>query len=155
MAGVIADASPLIALDQIGQISLIEHLFGQILIPAAVAREVSPSLPTLPAWIMTRDLTLPIASEILRASLGAGESETLALGLEVGAGLVIMDERPARKLALVLGLPVVGTAGILLAAKRAGLIPEVRPLLDTLIEKGFRVSAGLRDRVLADAAESP
>jgi len=155
MAGVIADASPLIALDQIGQISLIKQLFGQILIPSAVAREVSPSLPTLPAWIMTRVLTQPMTSEILWASLGAGERETLALGLEVGAGLVILDERPARKLALVLGLPVVGTAGILLAAKRASLIAEVRPLLDTLIEKGFRVSAALRDRVLADAAEAP
>ncbi len=155
MAGVIADASPLIALYQIGQISLIKELFGQILIPTAVAREVSPSLPTLPAWIMTRDLTRPIASEILQASLGAGESETLALGLEAGAGLVIMDERPGRKLALVLSLPVVGTVGILLVAKRASLIPQVRPLLDTLIEKGFRVSAALRDRVLADAAEAP
>jgi len=155
MAGVIADASPLIALAQIGQISLIQHLFGQILIPSAVAREVSPSLPALPDWIMTRKLTQPIGSEILRASLGPGESETLALGLEVGAGLVILDERPARKLALVLGLPVVGTAGILLAAKRASLIPEVRPLLDALIEKGFRVSGGLRDRVLTDAAEAP
>ncbi|HXH38879.1 MAG TPA: DUF3368 domain-containing protein [Thermoanaerobaculia bacterium] len=68
---------------------------------------------------------------------------------------MILDERPARKLAIVLGLPVVGTAGILLAAKRANLIPEVRPLLDTLIENGFRVSTTLRDRVLADAEEDP
>ncbi len=102
MAGVIADASPLIALHQIGQISLIEHLFDRILIPSAVAREVSPSLPTLQAWIMVRDLTQPIGAEILRASLGAGESDTLALALEVAASLVILDERPARKLALVL-----------------------------------------------------
>jgi predicted nucleic acid-binding protein len=155
MAGVIADASPLIALHQIAQISLIERLFGPILIPSAVAREVSPSLPALPVWITARDLTRPIGSEILRASLGAGESETLALGLEVGASLVVLDERPARRLALVLGLPVVGTAGILLAAKRASLIPEVRPLLDALIEHGFRVSTALRDRVLTDAAEDP
>jgi len=155
MAGVIVDASPLIALNQIGHLSLIEHLFGRILIPSAVAREVSPSLPTLPAWITVRDLTRPIGSEILTASLGAGESESLALGLEVGASLVVLDERPARKLALVLGLPVVGTAGILLAAKRGSLIPEVRPLLDALIEHGFRVSTALRERVLADAAEDP
>jgi predicted nucleic acid-binding protein len=154
MAGVIADASPLIALQQIGQISLIERLFKHILIPTAVVREVSPSLPALPAWIVIHDLTQPIGSEILRASLGAGESETLALGLEVGADLVIIDERPARKLAIVLGLPVVGTAGILLAAKRANLIPDVRPLLDALIEKGFRVSTALRDRILADAGEA-
>jgi predicted nucleic acid-binding protein len=155
MAGVIADASPLIALHQIGQISLIELLFGPILIPSAVSREVSPSLPVLPAWITTRYLTQPLPSEIIKASLGAGESETLALALEVRAGLIVLDERPARKLALVLDIPVVGTAGILLAAKRAGFIPEVRPLLDALIEHGFRVSNALRDRVLADAAEVP
>lgn len=155
MAAVIADASPLIALHQIGQISLIERLFGRILIPTAVAREVSPSLPALPVWIVVRDLAQPIASEILQASLGAGESETLALGLEIAEGLLILDERPARKLALLLGLQVVGTAGVLLAAKRAGLIPEVRALLDALIEKGFRVSSTLRDRVLTDAAETP
>ena len=153
MAGVIADASPLIALHQIGQISLIERLFGPILIPSAVAREVSPSLPTLPAWITARDLTRPIGSEIRRASLGAGESESLALALEVDGSLVVLDERPARKLALVLGLSVVGTAGILLAAKRASLILEVRPFLYALIEHGFRLSTALRNRVLADAAE--
>ena len=70
MAGVIADASPLIALHQIGQISLIKRLFGPIVIPSAVAREVSPSLPALPAWIKARDLTQPLGPEILKASLG-------------------------------------------------------------------------------------
>jgi predicted nucleic acid-binding protein len=86
MAGVVADASPLIALHQIGQISLLERLFDRVLIPAAVVREVSPSLPALPTWIAAGDLTQPIGSDILKASLGAGESETLALALEVGAG---------------------------------------------------------------------
>jgi hypothetical protein len=76
MAGVIADASPLIALHQIGQISLIERLFDRILIPSAVAREVSPSLPSLPAWIMARDLTRP--GEGTRAS---HRKVTLAFGL--------------------------------------------------------------------------
>jgi predicted nucleic acid-binding protein len=87
--------------------------------------------------------------------LGAGENETLALGLEIKADLVIMDERAGRRLALALGLPVVGTAGVLLAAKRASLIPVVRPLLHALTERGFRISSALRDRVLADAAEDP
>lgn len=155
MARVIADASPLIALHQIGQLPLVEPLFGQILIPSAVAREISPSLPTLPSWIMVQAVRQPIGAEILRASLGGGESETLALGLEIKADLIIVDERPARRLALALDLRVVGTAGILLAAKRARLIPAVRPLLDALIERGFRISTALRDRVLTDASEYP
>ncbi len=95
MAGVIADASPLIALDQIGQISLIKHLFGQILIPSAVAREVSPSLPTLPAWIMTRDLTQPIASEILQAAGGRIPSIKRGRGARAPRGCRIAVRLPA------------------------------------------------------------
>src|SRR5207302_195616 len=107
----------------------------------------------LPPWIEVRGLTQLIGSEILGSSLGSGESETLALALETRADLVILDERPARRLALRLGLPIIGTAGVLLAAKRANLTPVVRPLLDALIECGFRISTSLRDRILTDADE--
>jgi predicted nucleic acid-binding protein len=154
MAAVVADTSPLIALHQLGQISLLQRIFGEIYVPPAVARELSPGMPELPAWIVVRPLAQPIASEILRASLGPGESEALSLVLEVKAELVIVDERPARRLALNLGLPVAGTAGILLRAKRLGFIPEVRPLLDEIIRRGFRLSPAIRERVLADAGET-
>jgi hypothetical protein len=53
-----------------------------------------------------------------------------------------------------LGLPVVGTAGILLRAKRLGIIPEVRPLVDEIIRRGFRFSPAIREKVLVDAGES-
>jgi predicted nucleic acid-binding protein len=68
---------------------------------------------------------------------------------------VILDDRPARLLALRLGLPVVGTVGILVRAKRTGLIPAVRPLLTRLLDVGFRLSPTIRDRVLTDAGEGP
>lgn len=153
MAAVVADTSPLIALQQIGHLSLLEQLFTQIHIPPAVAREAAPSLPQLPSWIVVRDIAQPIGSEILRASLGPGESEALSLALELKADLVVLDERPGRRLALGLGLRVVGTAGVLLNAKRAGLIPAVRPLLEQLLQVGFRMSDALRDHLLADAGE--
>ena len=75
------------------------------------------------------------------------------MALEVKAAVVILDDRPARRLALALGLSVVGTAGILIRGKAAGFIPAVRPLLETLLERGFRLSLVFRDRVLADAGE--
>jgi len=65
----------------------------------------------------------------------------------------MVDDRPARRLASNLGFPVVGTAGILLRAKRLGLIPEVRPLLDEIIGRGFRLSPAIREKVLTDAGE--
>jgi predicted nucleic acid-binding protein len=70
------------------------------------------------------------------------------------ADLVILDDRPARRLALGLGLPVVGTVGILLRAKQTGFITAVRPLLENLLEVGFRLSPAIRDKVLTDAGES-
>jgi predicted nucleic acid-binding protein len=154
MAAVVADTSPLIALDQLGQLSLLQRIFGEIHVPPAVARELIPGMAELPSWIVVRSLAHPIASEILRASLGAGESEALSLMLEARAELGIIDDRPARRLALNLGLPVVGTAGILLRAKRLGIIPEVRPLVDEIIRRGFRLSPAIREKVLVDAGES-
>ncbi len=153
MAAIVADTSPLIALQQIGQLSLLQKLFGEILVPPAVAREAGPSLPELPAWIFVHGLEHTIGSEVLRASLGSGESEALGLAMELNAGMVILDEKPARRLALGLGLPVVGTMGILLTAKQSDLIQAVRPLVDRLMGAGFRLSPAIRESVLADAGE--
>jgi predicted nucleic acid-binding protein len=154
MAAVVADTSPLIALQQLGRLSLLQRIFEEISVPPAVARELSPGMPELPSWIVVRALTQPIASAILRASLGAGESEALSLVLEVKAELFIVDDRPARRLALNLGIPNAGTTGLLLRAKQLGFVPEVRPLLDEIIRRGFRLSPAIRERVLADAGET-
>ena len=153
MAAVVADTSPLIALHQVGHLSVLTSLFGTVQIPPAVAHEVAPSLPELPSWIVVRELRQPIASEVLRASLGRGESEALGLAIELKANAVILDDRPARRLALGLGLPVVGTMGIVLRAKQTGFIPAVRPLLQKLLDVGFRLSPSIREKVLTDAAE--
>ena len=151
-APVISNASPLIALEQIAHLQLLQELFSAVLIPPAVVRETAPTV-TLPAWVTERALTQPIGPQILRASLGPGESETISLALEVGARWVILDERPARRLAYALGLPVIGTLGILLASKRRGLLTDVRPCMDALVNFGFRISPDLYDLVLADAGE--
>ena len=115
---VVCNSSPLIALDQIGRLDILTQLFGTVLAPPAVVRETSP--PTiLPGWITEQAPTQPIGSQILRASLGPGEREAISL-LEVSAAWTVLDDRPARRLAQALGLPVIGTPGILLAGKRRG-----------------------------------
>jgi uncharacterized protein len=150
---VISNASPLITLEQIGHLGLLTGLFSAVLIPPAVAREIAPTV-TLPAWVSEHAVTQPIGPQILRTALGPGESEAIALALEIGAQWVILDERPARRLAQALGLPVIGTLGVLLASKRRGLLPTVRPCVDALVNCGFHISPGLYDLVLADAGES-
>jgi hypothetical protein len=61
------------------------------------------------------------------SSIGPGENEVISLGLELSALRLIVDERPARRLAASLGLAVIGTIGLLLAAKDRGLLAKIRP----------------------------
>jgi predicted nucleic acid-binding protein len=149
----ISNASPLIALEQIGHLDLLKGLFSAVLIPPAVAREISPTV-RLPAWVSERAPAQPIGPQILRIALGPGESEAISLALEIGAQWAILDERSARRLAQALGPPVIGTLGILLASKCRGLLPAVRPFLDALVNCGFHISPDLYNLVLADAGES-
>ena len=109
---------------------------------------------TLPHWITQQALTQAVGPQILAASLGAGESETISLALEVRARLIVLDDRPARRLAQALRLPVIGTLGILLAAKRRNLLLAVRPAIDALIQHDFRIAPALYKQVLLDADES-
>jgi predicted nucleic acid-binding protein len=154
LAPVVSNASPLIALERIGQSHLLEQLFGTMVAPPAVVHEVSPNL-NLPAWIQQQTFTQAIGPIILSASLGAGESEAISLALETKAHLVLLDDRPARRLAQALHVPIIGTLGILLAAKRNNLLPSVRPSLDTLLQRDFRISQSLYEQVLLDANENP
>jgi uncharacterized protein len=135
-APVLSNTSPLIALTQLGQMALLEHLFGTIVIAPAVAVEAGPAF-NFPPWITQQALTQPVGPMILQTSLGPGESETISLALETQARLVILDDRPARRLAQALNLRVIGTLGILLAAKNRGLISMVKPCLDALLQKRF------------------
>jgi len=151
---VVANSSPLIALGQIGHLQLLDGLFSTVVIPPAVAAEARPGL-SLPPWVAERALAQPIGPQILRASLGRGESEAISLAIEADARWVILDDRPARRLAQALGLPVIGTLGILLASKRKGLLPAVQPCLESLTDHGFRISPDLYDHILADAGEGP
>jgi uncharacterized protein len=153
-ASIVVDASVLIALGQLEQLALLESLFGNVFIPPAVAREVGPSIPILPAWVEVRIPTRGPDERILAASLGPGETEVLCLALETPEAWVILDDLDARHLARALGLEVLGTAAVLVEAKRAALIAEIRPLLQRLVGKGFRLSPEVYDTILVLAGET-
>ena len=86
--------------------------------------------------------------------LGCGESEVLALGLEDRSATLILDDGIARRAAQTLGLKFTGTLGLLIDAKRAGLIEAVAPVLDELQALGFRVAPHTRESVLRLAGEA-
>lgn len=155
MATVVADASVLIALSEIGRLSLLKDLFRQVLIPPAVLREVQGSIAPLPEWVEVQAPSEASVSRSMGPLLDPGETEAIGLASDTAATLIILDDLPARRQALARGLPVVGTAGILVMAKRAGLIDSVRPDLDALRAHGFHLRQDVYVEVLRGAGELP
>lgn len=110
-----------------------------------------PDLTTFD-WVAVRrpvsELAVPLVTD-----LGPGETEVLMLGLELREAVVVLDDTLARRVAEILGLRLTGTLGLLLDAKRAGLIMAVSPLLDQLHALRFRVAPNTRAAVLKLAGE--
>jgi predicted nucleic acid-binding protein len=146
----LTDSSPLIISCQIGRLELLQTLFDAVVAPPAVTQEIAPSLGALPAWIHERHFT---TIPDLVMSLDAGEREAIALALHVSADVIVLDDLDGRRRAAQFGLDVIGSAGILLQARRRGLIDAVRPELDAMITNGFYVSEQLYHEVLAAAGE--
>ncbi len=150
---VIADASTLISLGWVDQLQVLPALFERIVVPPAVAAVATRRAAHLPAWVIVREPSRPLDPRVVDAHLGAGETEVLSLGLELEGAWLILDDARARALARELGLRLFGTAAVLVDAKRAGLLARVRPVLDALLARGFRLDRKVYDRILESADE--
>ncbi len=160
---IVSNASPLINLARIGKLSVLQELYGELIIPGAVWQEIvvegagQPGADEVKAadWIKQRAVTNRQLTQALKQELDAGEAEAIALALEIGADLLLMDEHLGREVARHLGLRYTGLIGVLIEAKRKGFITSVKPCLDQLRDiAGFRLSEVLYVRVLQDQEES-
>lgn len=156
---VVVNTTPIIALASIRQLDLLQILYSEVVIPEAVRTEVLAGGHRVGAtelversWIRTVVLSDPGRATLL-SDLDRGEAEVIALAQELGADLVILDERLARRHAERLGLVLTGTLGVLLKAKARGLVPEVGPLIQQVRNAGIRLSDGLIRKVLDLAGE--
>jgi hypothetical protein len=105
-------------------------------------------------WIKQQDVTNRHLTQALTQELDIGEAEAIALALEIGADLLLMDERLGREVALHLDVRYTGLIGVLIEAKRKGFIVSIKPCLDQLRDiAGFRLSEKLYTRVLQDQEE--
>jgi len=159
---IVSNASPLINLARIGKLDLLRQLYHELTIPNAVWHEVVVEGAGQPGadqvknavWIKTQAATNKHLVRALQQELDEGEAEAIALALEIGAELLLMDERLGRETARHLGLRFIGLIGILVEARHKDLIGAIKPHLDALRDQaGFRVGDALYTRVLRDEGE--
>lgn len=162
---VIANTTPLIAFAGIGHLDLLQKLYGEIIIPRAVLNEIKnePARSTVRAaiktettptmWINVCSISDVKTKQLYRAKLHGGEVEVMILAEEQHADLVLMDDNAAKKTAKFMGIKVTGTLGVLLRAKKAGYIAEVKPLMKALITNGMYISEKVYQYVLREAGE--
>ena len=156
---VVADSGPLIALGRLDLLPLLGKLFEQVQVPRAVyrkclARPEFADAQRIEAAITSGALMLCDAQPYATPGLDAGESAAIGRALEIHAGL-LADDLAARQCAHALGLVVIGTLGVLVRAKRKGLVPEVRVLVERLKASGHRLSAAVMADALSAAGETP
>jgi predicted nucleic acid-binding protein len=146
----VSNTSPLILLDKIDHLFLLERLFQKVIISPAVDKEwLRPGGYSVPSWLSVEPLS-PVAQKIaddLRTKIDPGEAEAIALCAVMKLRWVILDDMKGRYHARSIDLQVIGTLGILTAAKKKGMIPALKPLLEQLKTHRFYVA----DDVLAAA----
>lgn len=157
-----ADASPLIGLAAAGALELLRELFGSVTITRLVKDEVAgrgerPGARELDAALRAGWLRVaPTPMETWTFEhIDAGEASTIALAAQHPGALVLMDDALGRARAAAIGVDVLDVPGVLLAAKRAGLIAAVEPLVARLARHGFTLSNEARSALLHGANELP
>ena len=149
------NASPLIFLSKAGLLHFLPLAGSPVVVPAAVAREIKQRGASDPAvqaleqtgWLKIVE-TPPVPSLLQAWDLGPGEESVLAYAYAKPGTIAVMDDLAGRRCAEALKIPVNGTLGLTLIAKKRGLIPAARPVLDTLRQAGMYLSDQVIDRAL-------
>ncbi len=146
----ILNASPIILLGKAGLLKTISPLADKWIVPEKVVAEVEVKRSVAPYLA-----ELSVSSRVFNKStkqthpsiaswnLGPGESEVLTLGMQTTGASVVLDDLLARKCALLFDIPLIGSIGLLVKAKRTGHIKLVRPEIEKLVNAGMRIDTDL------------
>ncbi len=141
----------MIALCHVGQLDVLKKIYGEILIPQAVYRELSEKKESICKkqvddsldWIHVEKIENQMTKNMFKTQLHDGEVEVMILAKEKNADIVIIDDANAKKHAKYLKLPVTGTIGVLIRAKKQGYIRELKPIIQEMIDKNIYISEKL------------
>lgn len=160
MRKVIVNSTPLIILCGIGRLDILRKLYHTICIPHAVYKEVTAKedsiciqIRSAGEWIRVLSVKDQSDKKMYKAKLHDGEVEVMILAQEQAADLIILDDNAEKKTARYLGLKVTGTLGVLLKAKREGIIEKISPILSEMKQSGFYISKEVECMVMEQANE--
>jgi len=157
---IVVNTSPWIALAICGQIPLLKKIYNDIYVPFGVREELlagggqSIGADDLQSsqWVHIEKVIDDEKVKLLY-ELDQGEAEVIILAKEKGIPYVLIDEKVARLQAKILGLEVLGTLGLLLKAKKMGMLPSLRPLIKQMIDNGIWIKNDLVQGILREAGE--
>ena len=154
----VADASALIALATCDGLPWLDALFGEVLVPEAVFKEVAfadkPQAMRLNTYLQGKIRQVDMADFVyLDAYADAGETQAMVLYKSAGADYLLIDDKKGRKVAQINRIKTIGSVGVLIQAKKAGLIKHVKPSIDLIIASQIYMSTELINAVLAMADE--
>lgn len=148
---VVSNTTPLIGLASIQRFDLLRRIFGEVHIAQAVYSETVIMGHTIggakqevatATWIRIVSIKDRLAVEVLLDEMDLGEAETIVLAREMAADWVLMDEKKGRRKLTQLGVPKIGTLGILLKAKQIGVLSDIRSDVERLHRQGCILPTG-------------
>jgi len=148
---IVSDSTTLIILWDLARMELLSNLFSRILIPKSVYQEISAKEKiTLPDFMEVKAVQPSEKLETLSMLLDAGESEAIALALELNMPLII-DEKKGRTIAMREGIVIMGLLGVVYLNIKKGFIreEEARRFLDDAVANGYRISKTLVTEMFA------
>jgi predicted nucleic acid-binding protein len=160
MAVVVSDTTPLHYLILIGRDSVLKILYGQVIVPPAVLRELGhpAAPPVISEWAKSPPAWLTVQSPALIPprfdNLDLGERQVLALAKEIHADFVLLDDKVARRFAESEALKGKGTLGIVADAAKADLL-NFRETVETLQRTTMRLESKLTERIIAEYEKRP
>jgi predicted nucleic acid-binding protein len=141
----VVNASPVIVLAKAGHLKLLEELSGELLLPEPVAGEIlagpesDPARQALVAGWGQRVALEKTPDDLAEWGLGLGETAVLAVARQRARSTAALDDATARACAKALGVPMIGTLGVVLRARRRGLIPKAAEVLKAVRAAGLHL----------------
>jgi predicted nucleic acid-binding protein len=154
---IVINTGPLVTLALIEALNVPERLPYEFLCPSEVRAELDAGaavghLAVNPSWLKVQPLQA-VPSPLALSALDAGEAAVIQLALDQQIPLVCIDEWKGRRVALAVGLRVMGSLGLLGRAKTLGIVEAVKPFVERALRSGIRYHPELVRKVLESVGE--